>query len=192
MVISTLRSCGTAVAGVFDDDLALKGSLVLGVYVEGPCEALAAKSGGCAVIAVGNNQTRRKITERFRSKLNWATAVHASSYVHDTVTIQNGTVVFAGAIVQPETAIGAHCIINTGATVDHDCTIGDYAHLSPGVHLAGGITIGEGAFLGIGSSVIQGIRIGRNAVVGAGAVVIRDVPDGVTVAGVPARALRAR
>jgi type II secretory pathway component HofQ len=40
--------------------------------------------------------------------------------------------------------------------------------------------------------VRQGVRIGRDAVVGAGAVVLEDVPDGVTVAGVPARIIRAR
>jgi tetrahydrodipicolinate N-acetyltransferase len=34
------------------------------------------------------------------------------------------------------------------------------------------------------------LRIGRDALVGAGAVVVRDVPDGVVVAGNPARILR--
>lgn len=34
-----------------------------------------------------------------------------------------------------------------------------------------------------------GLRIGRWAVVGAGAVVVRDVPDGATVVGIPARAI---
>jgi acetyltransferase-like isoleucine patch superfamily enzyme len=37
--------------------------------------------------------------------------------------------------------------------------------------------------------VKQGIHIGADAIVGAGAAVISDVPDNVTVAGVPARPL---
>jgi acetyltransferase-like isoleucine patch superfamily enzyme len=37
--------------------------------------------------------------------------------------------------------------------------------------------------------VIPGISIGARCVVGAGAVVTSNVPDGVTVAGVPARAI---
>jgi serine acetyltransferase len=36
------------------------------------------------------------------------------------------------------------------------------------------------------------IRIGKDAIVGAGAVVISDVPDGVTVVGVPARPITKR
>jgi len=74
--------------------------------------------------------------------------------------------------------------------VDHECEIGAFVHLAPGVALAGRVRVGEGAFLGIGARVIPGRGIGAWAVVGAGAVVLDDVPDGVTVAGVPARPLR--
>ena len=42
-------------------------------------------------------------------------------------------------------------------------------------------------WIGIGSSVCQCTRIGIRATVGAGAVVTEDVPDGITVVGVPAR-----
>jgi len=53
----------------------------------------------------------------------------------------------------------------------------------------GGVHVGEGAHIGLGASVRQGIKIGRNAIVGAGAVVIEDVPEDVTVVGVPAMVL---
>ena len=45
----------------------------------------------------------------------------------------------------------------------------------------------RGASIGSGAVVLCGVTIGENAMVGAGAVVTRDVPDGATVAGVPAR-----
>lgn len=52
--------------------------------------------------------------------------------------------------------------------------------------------IGDGAFIGIGARLIAPVRIGRLALVGAGSVVCRnrDVPDGATVVGVPARVIR--
>jgi acetyltransferase-like isoleucine patch superfamily enzyme len=52
--------------------------------------------------------------------------------------------------------------------------------------------VGRGAALGSGVVVLGGVRIGAEALVGAGAVVTRDVAPGETVAGVPARATRAR
>lgn len=44
------------------------------------------------------------------------------------------------------------------------------------------------ASIGSGAVILGGVRVGAGALVGAGAVVSRDVPPGVTVVGVPARA----
>ena len=62
-------------------------------------------------------------------------------------------------------------------------------NIDPGVVTAGNVTIGECAQLHTGAVVKNRVRIGADAVVGAGCVVIRDVADGTTVAGVPARPL---
>ena len=48
----------------------------------------------------------------------------------------------------------------------------------------------RGASIGSGAVILSGVTIGTDAMVGAGAVVTRDVADGSTVAGVPARLLR--
>ena len=50
----------------------------------------------------------------------------------------------------------------------------------------------RGASIGSNATIIAGITIGENALVGAGAVVTRDVPDGATVAGVPAKPVAAK
>jgi len=47
----------------------------------------------------------------------------------------------------------------------------------------------KGATIGTGATILCGITIGAKAFVGAGSVVTRDVPDGATVAGNPAKPL---
>ena len=48
----------------------------------------------------------------------------------------------------------------------------------------------KGASIGTSATILCGVTIGENAIVGAGSVVTSDVPDGATVAGVPARIMR--
>ena len=185
VVISTLQGAKVSVAAVFDDNQTLWGTKIMGVTVSGPVASIERKQFDFGVIAIGNNSKRKQIADSF--DLNWATAVHPTAYVHPSVKIGAGSVIFAGAVIQPETVIGEHVIINTGASVDHDCIIDDYVHIAPGVHLAGNVQLGEGTFLGIGSSVIPGVKIGAWTIIGAGGVVIRDIPDETIAVGVPAR-----
>ena len=104
-----------------------------------------------------------------------------------SVEIGRGTQVLMGAQVQDGASIGDWCIVNTAAVIEHDCQIQAYTHVAPGAVLCGGVTLGEGTFIGAGSVVKEGVTIGSRATVGLGAVVIRDVADGQTVVGVPAR-----
>lgn len=52
-----------------------------------------------------------------------------------------------------------------------------------------GTTVKRGASVGSGATILCGVTIGVGACVGAGSVVTKDVPDGVVVAGNPARIL---
>ena len=52
--------------------------------------------------------------------------------------------------------------------------------------------IKRGASIGSGAVLLCGITIGKNAMIGAGSVVTKDVPDGATVAGNPARIVKPR
>lgn len=67
--------------------------------------------------------------------------------------------------------------------------IGDFVTFAPGVRCNGNVRIGDFAYIGAGAMIRQGLSIGAGAVVGMGAVVTKNVPEGVIVAGNPARIL---
>ncbi len=172
----------SSVPAVFlDEDTSLEG--VVGTPSE--LSNVSTKEDGI-VVAIGDNSTRLQMLGGIKQA---TTIVHESSVVGNAVTLGVGTVVFAGAVINAYATLGKGCIVNTGATVDHDCQLADGVHISPGANLGGNVTVGECSWIGIGACVKNGVTIGKNVIVGAGAAVVQDVPDNVTVVGVPAKEL---
>ena len=184
VILALLEEQGRKCLGIYDDDKTLWGKALSGVPIMGAVKELADRDDVSAVIAIGNNNIRKHLAENFHN-LHWATLIHPYSWVHKSVKIQEGSVIFAGAVIQPDTRIGKHSIINTSASIDHDCVIGDFCHIAPGCHLAGGISIGDGTLLGVGTNVIPYVSITSNATIGAGAVVIKNIIRSGTYVGVP-------
>lgn len=189
VVADILLCIGAKVLGFLDDDPRTWGQRRLGLPVLGAISTYAEYEPDGLAMGLGHNHVRQGIAIRLddAAKGLWINAIHPRTTLAASVQIGKGVVLAAGAIVNPDTIIGDYAIVNTGATVDHDCFIGDYAHIAPGVHMSGGVSIGEGTLIGVGASIAPGCSVGKWAVVGAGAVVVRNIPDGVTAKGVPAR-----
>lgn len=180
------------IAFLVDDDPALKGTVLFGYPVLGGKEELTAQAGPVrrGIVAIGGNRARGAVAAWLADHgLGLVTAVHPSAQLGRGTTVGAGTVVMAGAVINSDSRIGRNVIVNTRASVDHDCVVGDGVHLAPGSTLCGTVSVGEGSFICAGSTVIPNLTLGKGVTVGAGSAVLRDLPDGVTVAGVPAREL---
>ncbi len=133
---------------------------------------------------------RLKLHERFVSeRLKPVTIIHPAAWIDDNSEIGEGSQILAGAIVTSETKIGRQCIINTNASLDHEVVLDDGVDISPGATLCGLVHVGINAWICAGATVLPRITIGKDAIVGAGAVVTKDVPDNITVVGVPAKSI---
>jgi acetyltransferase EpsM len=195
VLLDIIRSEGRwEVVGFLDDDPARAGAHLEQLPVIGGSDQLASlrdKGIQGIAFALGSNRVRHTLVDRTRAcGLEPITTIHPRAVVAAGVGVGAAVWMAAGAIVNPGSTIGDGAVINTGATVDHDCAIGDYANISPGCHLSGRTKVGRYAFLGTGVVTVPDVTIGEDAIVGAGSVVLKPVPDGWTVAGVPARQLR--
>lgn len=192
VVIDAAEKQGFRQIRIVDDAERYWGTTIMGYPVFGGRDVLL--QGGerpPAIVAVGDNRIRCAIAAWLESQgFPLATVIHPSAQLGRGVAVGRGSVLVAGVVVNSDAMIGANVIVNTAATVDHDCVVGDGVHLAPGVHLCGEAQVGSGSLLGVGAVAIPCVKVGRDCVIGAGAVVLNDIPDGVRVAGVPARPLR--
>lgn len=167
---------------------------VLGFPVLGPLalaiEFIHLEQFVAASVAFGNATARLNWIEKLDAAgYALPVLIHPTAWVSPSAQIASGSVVFAQAAVQTLAKIGVGAILNTGCSVDHDAELADGVDICPGARLAGEVQVGARTWIGIGASVIQQVRIGCDVTVGAGAAVVRDLPDGVTALGVPARVL---
>jgi acetyltransferase EpsM len=141
------------------------------------------------VVAIGNQQKRRELSERVAMSL--VTVVHPKALVSPSARIGAGSIILQGAIVNVGARIGRFCIVNVGAIVSHHCELEDGVQVCDGAVLTGNVKCREGAFIGANATVLPGICLGAKSIVGAGAVVTKGITDIMTVVGNPARRLYA-
>jgi putative colanic acid biosynthesis acetyltransferase WcaF len=136
---------------------------------------------------------RRAVLRAFGAKVGRSVRIHPSVKIAVPWTLSIGA----------EAGIGDGAILyGLGPiTIGPRTTISQYAHLCAGSHdhcsadfrlTKPPIAVGADAWICADAFIGPGVTVGDRAIVGARAVVMKDVPEGVIVAGNPARVVRNR
>ena len=124
------------------------------------------------------NKIQKFITSiRFRrlgSKLNFT--IEPNTFGPGLCLAHAGTIV-----INENSKIGKNARIHVGVN------IGNYSRLDENWVPDNAPIIGDNVYIGPGAKLFGKIKIGNNVAIGANAVVNKDVPDNVTVAGMPAK-----
>ena len=104
---------------------------------------------------------------------------------------------FTGIEIHPGAKIGKGLVIDhgMGVVIGETAEIGENVLLYHGVTLGGTgkdkgkrhPTLGDNVIIGAGAKVLGPIYIGSNSKIGANSVVLKDVPEGATAVGIPAK-----
>lgn len=105
--------------------------------------------------------------------------------IEDGVEIGSNTSIDRGTL--GDTILRQGSRIDNQVHIAHNVIVGRHAAVIANAMIGGSTTIGDGAWIAPSACVRDGLKIGANAVVGLGALVVKDVPDGATVMGAPAR-----
>lgn len=106
---------------------------------------------------------------------NYASSIGGNCFIQEDNTLQ------------PFTKIGNNVVMWAGNHLGHHSVVEDNVFITSHVVISGHCTIKKGAYLGVNSCIRDGVTIGENAIIGMGAVVTKDVPNGETWVGNPAK-----
>ncbi len=157
---------------------------------------LAANADRIADIVVEND--RRNSAVPLLDMKDIPARIEPGAIIREQVSIGANAVIMMGAVINIGAVIGEGTMIDMGAVLGGRAIVGRKCHIGAGAVLAGVIEpasatpviVEDGVLVGANAVVIEGVHIGKGAVVAAGAVVIEDVPEGMVVAGCPARVIK--
>jgi sugar O-acyltransferase (sialic acid O-acetyltransferase NeuD family) len=113
--------------------------------------------------------------------------VHKSVVLRHNVKLGKGILIGLGSIISSDAVIGDFTQIMSYSILGHDVSVGSYCRIGDYVFIGGFTIIEDGVFIAVRATLLAKLTIRENATIGAGSVVIRNVKEGTSVFGNPAK-----
>ncbi len=139
----------------------------------------------CAIITPDRKE---KVVKQLKNRgANFVNLIHPTVALDDYCQIGEGVVIYPHCFLGANTIIGNYVALHPTTVIGHDVVIDDFTTISGLSGILGGVKLGKRVYIGYGVTIVPEKEIGDDAFVGAGSVVIRNVAEGTTVFGNPAR-----
>ena len=120
----------------------------------------------------------------------WATIVHETAFISESVVLEPGVFVMANAYIAPRTRVGKCSMIKANTNIGHDVIIGPICHVAMGSIIVSLVELGYCSNVAVGSTILANCKVGDYAMLGAASLATHDVPSGEVHVGSPARFLK--
>ncbi|MDE5773916.1 MAG: acetyltransferase [Muribaculaceae bacterium] len=137
--------------------------------------------------SIGGEARRACITNLVEKGAVFINLIHRTARIGTNVHIGTGNIIAAYTTLGADCSLGSYNMIQSYSVIGHDATIGDFNRIDTHVTCVGGIRILDESTIHTGAVINHNVTVGCHAKVGALSFVIRNVRDGVTVFGSPAR-----
>lgn len=139
----------------------------------------------CAIITP---EKKEKVVKQLKDRgAEFINVIHPTVALDDYCEIGEGVVVYPHCFLGANARIGNYVALHPTAVIGHDVVVGDFSTISGLSGILGGVKLGKRVYIGYSVTIVPEKEVGDDAFVGAGSVVIRNVAEGTTVFGNPAR-----
>ena len=139
------------------------------------------------LICLGTPSAREKVCKKIRERnYGLATWVHPRAEVAAGVQIGEGSIIF-DCYLDVGVMVGENNLIYKNAVIGHDSVLMDHCVVSVGSFIGGHCVLEKKVYFGPCAAARDQVHIGECATVGINAAVFKDVPEGSSAIGNPAK-----
>lgn len=139
--------------------------------------------------SIGGDSRRKCIESLLERNAEFINLIHKTARIGTNVAIGDGNIIAAYTTLGADSCIGDYNLIQSYSVIGHDARIGSFNRIDTQVMCVGGIRIGDQVTIHTSAVINHNVTLGNESKVGACSFVLRNVKEGVTVFGIPAKKL---